>query len=92
VSRARFGPRDAGRSTVYPASSDHPIGAAVASVTAAITSLARDVHPPIVVKFRTMQWQVKDSLVREGLMATLASYIPALRAPRLEPTDALREE
>jgi ABC-type lipoprotein release transport system permease subunit len=27
-----------------------------------------------------------------GLVAMLASYVPALRASRLEPTEALREE
>ena len=52
----------------------------LASVTSAITALARDVHPAIVVSFRTMQSQVKDSLLRERLMATLSGFFGGLAA------------
>jgi predicted permease len=54
--------------------------APVAEVTAAVTSLARDVHPASVVTFRTMASQVKDSLLRERLMATLSGFFGGLAA------------
>jgi hypothetical protein len=77
-----------------------------ASIAAAIARLAHDTAPAPIVKFRTMASQVEDSLVRDRLMATLsgffgglaaliaalASYLPAQRASRLEPTEALRAE
>jgi ABC-type antimicrobial peptide transport system permease subunit len=50
------------------------------SVTSAITSLAREVHPAIVVNFRTMESRVKDSLLRERLMATLSGFFGGLAA------------
>ena len=48
--------------------------------TSTITALAREVHPSIVVEFRTMQSQVRDSLMRERLMATLSGFFGALAA------------
>jgi putative ABC transport system permease protein len=50
------------------------------SVTSAITSLAREVHPAIVVNFRTMESRVRDSLLREQLMATLSGFFGGLAA------------
>jgi hypothetical protein len=52
----------------------------LASVTSAITSLAREAHPAIVVNFRTMESRVKDSLLRERLMATLSGFFGGLAA------------
>jgi putative ABC transport system permease protein len=49
-------------------------------VTSAITALAHDVHPAIVVGFRTMESSVKDSLLRERLMATLSGFFGGLAA------------
>jgi len=48
--------------------------------TSTIAALAREVHPSIVVEFRTMQSQVRDSLLRERLMATLSGFFGALAA------------
>jgi ABC-type antimicrobial peptide transport system permease subunit len=52
----------------------------LASVTSSIARLARGVAPVTVVKFRTMESQVKDSLVRERLMATLSGSFGGLAA------------
>ena len=52
----------------------------VAQVTAAVTALAHDVHPTSVVTFRTMESQVKDSLLRERLIATLSGFFGGLAA------------
>ena len=50
------------------------------NVTSAIVAVARDTHPAIVVDFRTMQLQVKNSLIRERLMATLSGFFGGLAA------------
>jgi predicted permease len=50
------------------------------SITLPIAALARNVHPAAVVKFRTMDSQVTDSLVRERLMATLSGFFGGLAA------------
>jgi putative ABC transport system permease protein len=52
--------------------------APLSSVTLALTALAREVHPTSVVSFRTMQSQVRDSLLRERLMATLSGFFGCL--------------
>ena len=49
-------------------------------VSSAITALAREVHPAIVVEFQTMQAQVSDSLLRERLMAGLSGGFGGLAA------------
>jgi putative ABC transport system permease protein len=54
--------------------------APVANVTAAVTALARELHPSIVVSFRTIESQLTDSLLRERLMATLLGCFGALAA------------
>jgi putative ABC transport system permease protein len=54
--------------------------ASMASVTATVTALAREVHPTSVVSMRTMQSQVSDSLLRERLMATLSGVFGGLAA------------
>ncbi len=51
-----------------------------AGLMSAVTSLARDVNPAGVVTFRTMESQVRDSLVRERLMATLSGVFGGLAA------------
>jgi len=50
------------------------------SVTTAITALAREENPTIVIEFRTMASQVHDSLMRERLMATLSGFFGGLAA------------
>jgi predicted permease len=52
----------------------------VGDVTAAVTALARDLHPSSVAIFRTMESQVRDSLLRERLMATLSGLFGGLAA------------
>jgi putative ABC transport system permease protein len=52
----------------------------VGDVTAAVTALARDLHPSSVATFRTMESQVRDSLLRERLMATLSGLFGGLAA------------
>ena len=54
--------------------------APLTSVTSAIVAAARDTHPSIVVEFQTMQSQVKNSLIRERLMATLSGFFGGLAA------------
>jgi ABC-type antimicrobial peptide transport system permease subunit len=49
-------------------------------VTSAVTALAHDLHPTSVVTFRTMESQVKESLLRERLMATLSGFFGGLAA------------
>jgi putative ABC transport system permease protein len=51
-----------------------------ASVSSVVTAFARQVHPATVVSFRTMESQVKDSLLRERLMATLSGFFGGLAA------------
>ena len=52
----------------------------VADVTSAVTALAHDLHPTSVVTFRTMETQLKESLLRERLMATLSGFFGGLAA------------
>jgi predicted permease len=47
-------------------------------VTAAITKLARDIHPRILLKFSRVDQIVGASLVRERLMATLSGFFGAI--------------
>jgi putative ABC transport system permease protein len=50
------------------------------SVTAAITRLASDTQPSIVVEYNTMESQVSDSLLRERLLAALSGMFGVLAA------------
>jgi putative ABC transport system permease protein len=50
------------------------------TVTAAVSALAREENPAIVVDFRTMASQLHDSLLRERLMATLSGFFGGLAA------------
>ncbi len=52
----------------------------VARTTAAMTAMVRTINPSIVVTYRTMQAQVRDSLLRERLMATLSGLFGGLAA------------
>jgi putative ABC transport system permease protein len=52
----------------------------IASTTAATTAIVRTINPSIVVTYRTMQAQVRDSLLRERLMATLSGFFGGLAA------------
>jgi len=52
----------------------------VANTTAAMTAIVRTMNPSIVVTYRTMQAQVRDSLLRERLMATLSGCFGGLAA------------
>jgi ABC-type antimicrobial peptide transport system permease subunit len=83
--------RDPFEPLVYvPATQNEPPGSTLRVVvrsrlpltqaTSTITALAREVHPSIVVEFRTMQSQLRDSLMRERLMATLSGFFGALAA------------
>jgi putative ABC transport system permease protein len=45
---------------------------------AALTALAQEIHPAGILAFRMMESQVRDSLVRERLMATLSGVFGAL--------------
>jgi len=51
-----------------------------AGVIAAVTSLARDLDPAGIVTLRSMESQIRDSLVRERLMATLSGAFGGLAA------------
>jgi putative ABC transport system permease protein len=55
-------------------------GAALPTVTAAISALARELHPATVLRFRTMESQVRDGLLTERLMATLSGLFGGLAA------------
>ena len=83
--------RDPFEPLVYvPATQNEPPGSTLRLVVrsrlplsqaaSAVTALAREIHPSIVVEFRTMQSQVRDSLMRERLMATLSGFFGALAA------------
>jgi putative ABC transport system permease protein len=50
------------------------------SIAPSVTALARGVAPSAIVKFRTMESQVEDSLVRERLMASLSGFFGGLAA------------
>ena len=52
----------------------------VATVTSAVTARVRELHPAVVITFRTMQSQVDDSLIRERLLARLFGLFGALAA------------
>jgi predicted permease len=54
--------------------------APLTSTTAAVASATRDVNSAIVLNFTTMQSQVRDSLMRERLMATLSGFFGGLAA------------
>jgi putative ABC transport system permease protein len=66
---------DAGRLQVVLRSSA-PLATIIAQVSAAIDSFS----PAIVTQFQTMESQVRDSLLRERLMATLSGFFGALAA------------
>jgi predicted permease len=72
-----------------PAAQDDPVTltqrlvirtADVTNTTAAMTAIVRTINPAIVVTYRTMQAQVRDSLLRERLMATLSGFFGGLAA------------
>jgi putative ABC transport system permease protein len=52
----------------------------VSDITSAVMALAHDVHPSAVVTVQTMQGQLRDSLLRERLMATLSGFFGGLAA------------
>src|SRR5262245_18803870 len=52
--------------------------APLTTITPQISALVTQVNPSIVVQFQTMQTQVRDSLRRERLMATLSGFFGAL--------------
>jgi putative ABC transport system permease protein len=54
--------------------------APLATTTAEISALATQVHPSASLDFNTMKTQVRDSLLRERLMATLSGFFGGLAA------------
>ena len=50
------------------------------AVNARVAAIAREMHPTAVVSFRTMDSQVRDSLLSERLMATLSGFFGGLAA------------
>ena len=52
----------------------------VSTVTASVAAVARQTNPAIIVQFRTMEAQVRESLIRERLMASLSGFFGALAA------------
>jgi predicted permease len=50
------------------------------NVTSAITALAGEANPAIIVGYQTMEAQITESLLRERLMATLSGFFGALAA------------
>jgi len=64
------------------------------SITSEVTSVAGQMNSNIIVQFQTLKTLVRDSLLRERLMATLSGFFGALRtaesstvySPRLWPT------
>ena len=54
--------------------------APLTTITSEISSVAAQVSPSIVLQFQTMQSQVRESLLRERLMATLSGFFGALAA------------
>ncbi len=74
---------------VPAAQNEQPIAAArfivrsrgpLTNLVSTVMSLAREVHPTIVVNFQTMQSQLEDSVLRERLMATLSGFFGGLAA------------
>jgi putative ABC transport system permease protein len=54
--------------------------APLTQITGSIGAAMRDVNPTIIVQYQTMATQVKNSLLRERLMATLSGFFGALAA------------
>jgi putative ABC transport system permease protein len=52
----------------------------LSAATAAVTAYVRELHPSIVINFRTMDAQLSDSVIVERLMATLSGFFGALAA------------
>jgi predicted permease len=52
--------------------------APLTTITPQISALVTQVNPSIILQFQTMQTQVRDSLLRERLMATLSGFFGAL--------------
>ncbi len=55
-------------------------GAPTATITSEVTSAIAQTDRSIVLQFQTMETQVRDSLLRERLMATLSGFFGALAA------------
>ena len=55
-------------------------GLPLTTITSEISSVAAQVSPSIVLQFQTMQSQVRESLLRERLMATLSGFFGVLAA------------
>jgi predicted permease len=54
--------------------------APLATTTAEISAVATQVHPSVSLNFNTMKTQVRESLLRERLMATLSGFFGGLAA------------
>jgi putative ABC transport system permease protein len=54
--------------------------APLTQITGSIGAVLHDVNPAIIVQYQTMATQVKNSLLRERLMATLSGFFGALAA------------
>src|SRR5262249_50829164 len=50
----------------------------VSSLTSSITASARDVSPAMIVAYRTLTGDIRQSLLRERLMATLSAFFGGL--------------
>src|SRR5262249_28035083 len=50
----------------------------VSSLTAAITAAARELNPAMLVRYRTLDGDIRQSFLRERLMATLSAFFGAL--------------
>jgi predicted permease len=50
----------------------------LSSIVGGVAALARETHPSIIVTFRTLDGQMRDSLLRERLMATLSGLFGVL--------------
>jgi ABC-type antimicrobial peptide transport system permease subunit len=55
-------------------------GLPLTTITSEISNVAAQVSPSIVLQFQTMQSQVRESLLRERLMATLSGFFGVLAA------------
>jgi predicted permease len=54
--------------------------APLTQITGSIGAIMRDVHPSIIVEYQTLASQVKNSLLRDRLMATLSGFFGGLAA------------